>query len=121
MSDKSPVPEKLYYRIGEVSQLVGVDPHVLRYWEGEFSMKPHRSSSGQRLYRKVELSQFIRIRHLVYEEGYTIQGAKRVLDGKSEGGSGISPSQLKEVLQRLEGLRTTIGDLQKEVLETGGG
>ena len=121
MSDKEAIPEKLYYRIGEVSQLVGVDPHVLRYWEGEFSMKPHRSSSGQRLYRKVELSQFIRIRHLVYEEGYTIQGAKRVLEGKSEGGSAISSVQLKEVLQGLEGLRGRIDEIKKDILDAGGG
>lgn len=48
------IPDKLYFRIGEVASIVGVDSHVLRYWESEFKMKPHRSGSGQRLYRKTE-------------------------------------------------------------------
>ena len=63
----APIPDKLYFRIGEVAQLVGVDAHVLRYWESEFKIKPHRSSSGQRLFRKQDLSSFYRIKSLLHE------------------------------------------------------
>ena len=56
---KADLPDKLYFRIGEVAQLVGVDSHVLRYWESEFKMKPHRSSSGQRLVSKARLGAFL--------------------------------------------------------------
>ena len=73
------LPDKLYFRIGEVARLVGVDSHVLRYWESEFKMKPHRSSSGQRLYRKSDLARFLRIKHLLHDEGYTIAGARKAL------------------------------------------
>ena len=58
------VPDKLYFRIGEIAKLVGVDAHVLRYWESEFGMKPHRSSTGQRMYRKQDLTRFLKIRSL---------------------------------------------------------
>ena len=56
------IPDKLYFRIGEVAELVGVESHVLRYWEGEFKMRPHRSSSGQRLYRKRDISRSLKIK-----------------------------------------------------------
>ena len=73
-------PEKLYYRIGEVSRIVGVEPHVLRYWESEFPfLKPSRVVSKQRLYRRKDLEMLLRIRQLLYEEKYTIAGAKKQL------------------------------------------
>lgn len=71
-------PERLYYRIGEVSRMTGVKPHVLRYWESEFKViKPHKGGSLQRLYRKKDVDLILRIKRLLYEEGYTISGAKR--------------------------------------------
>ena len=66
------LPDKLYFRIGEVAELVGVEPHVLRYWETEFRMRPHRSSSGQRLYRKKDIGRFLRVKKLLHTEGFTI-------------------------------------------------
>jgi len=102
------IPDKLYFRIGEVAQLVGVDAHVLRYWESEFRMKPHRSASGQRLYRKSDLSRFLRIRHLLHDEGYTIAGARRVLAGSGDSSGGIDPTQVKAALDQLATLRGNI-------------
>ena len=70
--------ERLYYRIGEVSRITGLKPHVLRYWESEFKViKPYKGGSLQRLYRKKDLDLILKIKRLLYEEGFTIAGAKR--------------------------------------------
>jgi DNA-binding transcriptional MerR regulator len=70
--------ERLYYRIGEVSRIAGLKPHVLRYWESEFRMiKPHKAGSKQRLYRKKDLDLILKVKKLLYEEGFTIAGAKK--------------------------------------------
>jgi DNA-binding transcriptional MerR regulator len=69
--------DKIYYRIGEVGRITGVKPHVLRYWESEFKeIKPLKSRSLQRLYRKKDLELIFQVKQLLYEEGYTIAGAK---------------------------------------------
>ena len=70
--------EKLYYRIGEVSRITGLKPHVLRYWESEFKIiKPYKGGSLHRLYRRKDLDLILRIKKLLYEEGFTIAGAKK--------------------------------------------
>jgi len=70
--------ERLYYRIGEVSRITGLKPHVLRYWESEFRViKPHKEGSFQRLYRRKDLDLILKIKKLLYEEGFTIAGAKK--------------------------------------------
>ena len=91
------VPDKLYFRIGEVAALVGVDAHVLRYWEAEFKLRPTRSTAGQRLYRRQDVSRFLRVRQLVHEEGFTIAGARRVLLEGAEApkGLGVEPEHQK--------------------------
>lgn len=74
------IPDKIYFRIGEVSSLVGVEPHVLRYWESEFKMvRPRRANSNQRLYRRKDVEALIVIRELLHNQGYTISGARRFL------------------------------------------
>ncbi len=80
----SRIPEgKRYFRIGEVSRIVGVEPHVLRYWEGEFpQVRPKRADSNQRTYQKVELELLLKIKQLLYVEKLTIQGAKKRLRGQ---------------------------------------
>ncbi len=77
--DPSPISsEKLYYRIGEVSRITGLKPHVLRYWESEFKIiKPYKGGSLHRLYRRKDLDLILRIKKLLYEEGFTIAGAKK--------------------------------------------
>ena len=70
--------ERLYYRIGEVSRLTGLKQHVLRYWESEFKViKPYKGGSLQRLYRKKDLDLILKIQKLLYEDGFTIAGAKK--------------------------------------------
>lgn len=89
ISGSTVIPEKVYFRIGEVSNLVGVDPHVLRYWESEFSViKPHRAKSNQRLYRKKDIEYLLLIKTLLHGEGYTISGARKLI---SRGISAESP------------------------------
>lgn len=109
-----PIPDKLYFRIGEVAQLVGVDAHVLRYWESEFRMKPHRSASGQRLYRKQDLSRFLRVKHLLHDEGYTIAGARKVLSGPGAPAA-ADPQRIKAALDRVEALRDRIREFRDDI------
>lgn len=75
-----PIPDKLYFKIGEVAEITGVKPYVLRYWESEFKMvNPSKSRSRQRLYRKSDVELIFRIKELLYEERYTINGARKKL------------------------------------------
>lgn len=74
------IPDKIYFRIGEVSRLLGVDAHVLRFWETEFaSIKPFRGKSKQRLYRRQDVESLFQVKRLLHEEGYTIAGAKKAI------------------------------------------
>jgi DNA-binding transcriptional MerR regulator len=76
----APIPDKTYFRIGEVSKILGVDPYVIRYWETEFkSIKPVRTRSDQRLYRRKDVEALLVIKNLLYADKYTIRGAKRQL------------------------------------------
>jgi len=82
MVDTGPesLPAKLYFRIGEVADLVGVEPHVLRYWEREFrTIRPTKSAKGQRVYSRRDVENLMRVRELLYREGFTIAGAKKKL------------------------------------------
>src|ERR1700758_2504348 len=82
----SSLPPKLYFRIGEVAGLVGVEPHVLRYWEREFrSIRPSKSAKGQRVYSRRDVENLMRVRELLYAEGFTIAGAKKKLSRASAG------------------------------------
>jgi len=79
------IPDKLYYKIGEVSRITGVKPHVLRYWESEFrEIKPYKSRSLQRLYRRRDIELILRIKKLLYEDMFTISGAKRKIRGSAD-------------------------------------
>ena len=74
------IPDKLYFKIGEVSELLGVEPYVLRYWETEFTaLAPKKSGTGHRLYRRKDVELLLRIKHLLYEKKYTIEGARMAL------------------------------------------
>ena len=82
-SDEILIPDKLYFRIGEVAKLCDVPAYVLRFWESEFpQLKPHKGGTGQRLYRRRDVEMALRIKSLLYNEGYTIPGARQVF--KSE-------------------------------------
>ena len=78
--DEILIPDKLYFRIGEVSTLCKLPAYVLRFWETEFpQLKPVKSSTGQRMYRRRDVSDVLKIRQLLYEEGFTIAGARHQL------------------------------------------
>lgn len=79
------LPPKLFFRIGEVAGLVGVEPHVLRYWEREFrSIRPTKSAKGQRVYSRKDVENLLRVRDLLYRDGFTIAGAKKKLQRGTE-------------------------------------
>ena len=82
------IPEKLFFKIGEVCELTGVQAHVLRYWESEFPMlAPQKNRAGQRTYRKRDVEMALRIKELLYEDQYTIAGAKKKLASELRGAS----------------------------------
>ena len=88
MAAKARVQKRLYYKIGEACKALGIQPYVLRYWETEFpALTPSKSRSGQRVYSEKELEIIRRIKELLYEEGYTIAGAKKKLEGELASGS----------------------------------
>jgi DNA-binding transcriptional MerR regulator len=74
------IPDKLFFRIGEVSTMLGLEPYVLRYWETEFpSLAPKKSGTGHRLYRRKDVELLLRIKHLLYQKRFTIDGARQFL------------------------------------------
>src|ERR687895_2041335 len=83
-----PIPEKLFFKIGEVCDITGVQAHVLRYWESEFPMlAPQKNRAGQRTYRKRDVEMALRIKELLYDDQYTIAGAKKRLATELRGAS----------------------------------
>lgn len=107
--------EAASYRIGEVAQLVGVDAHVLRYWESEFQLKPERSPSGQRIYRQPDLARFLRIKSLLHDEGYTIAGARRILQGGGDSPPVVDVARVKAALGKLRELRDRIHEARDTI------
>lgn len=105
------IPDKIYFRIGEVSRLCRLPSYVLRFWETEFpQLKPSKSSTGQRMYRKPDVENVLRIKKLLYEEGFTIAGARQFLRSETKKKQtalpfapvGTDVSQLKQVRQGLK-------------------
>ena len=79
------IPDKLYFKIGEVSELLGVEAYVLRYWESEFPvLSPKKSGTGHRLYRRKDVELLLRIKHLLYEKRFTIEGARQTLQSEAK-------------------------------------
>ena len=115
----SAIPDKPYFKIGETARLVAVKPYVLRYWETEFkSVKPQKTRSQQRLYRRKDVEHLLRIRHLLYEERFTIEGARgRLRDlGHDEAPAPlppppeVSPDLLRKIKQGLQDLIRICGE-----------
>lgn len=106
------LPDKLYFRIGEVSEIVGVEPHVLRYWETEFgAIRPEKSRRGQRVYSRKDVDTLFKVKELLYGHKYTIAGAKRKLrSGGVEPVDENDPAVREAVALRgvLEGLQGDI-------------
>lgn len=99
--------DKRYFRIGEVSRIIGVEPYVLRYWESEFSqIRPRRADTNQRTYQKKDLEVIMEIKRLLYEEKLTIEGARKRLTRKKEAGVHLDRSF-------VEDLKTDLQDILK--------
>jgi DNA-binding transcriptional MerR regulator len=107
MSSNPQKLSKLFYRIGEVSRLTGLEPYVLRYWETEFpQIKPDKGKSGQRLYKKEDVDNIFHIKQLLYKDGYTIAGARRKLNGKAgQDVNAVIESAKKDLREILEILK----------------
>ncbi len=104
---RADIPDKLYFKIGEVSKLACVEPHVLRYWETEFSeIQPKRANSNQRLYRREDVETVLQIKSLLHEQEFTISGAKKFLSEGSKvdeiaDSTPVSSSCLKKIKKEL--------------------
>lgn len=109
-SYKKELPDKLYFKVGEVSAIVEVPAYVLRFWESEFKkINPKRSSSGQRLYRKNDIELILKIKHLLYDKKFTIQGARQHLKMKpAEKKEKSSITTLDEIRKELKSIRDLI-------------
>lgn len=113
MQDKKPdqkeLPDKLYFKVGEVSAITGVPAYVLRFWETEFKrIKPKRTASGHRLYRKIDVELILKIKHLLYDEKFTIRGAKQHLRAKTgdlqEKSAPITVDEIRSELKHIRDL-----------------
>ncbi len=92
------IPDKLYFRIGEVARLAGIKPYVLRFWETEFpSLGPRKSGTGHRLYRRKDVELVLEIKRLLYEKRFTIEGARKTLEsrGKAEAPRAAKPAKAR--------------------------
>jgi len=114
-TDEVLIPDKLYFRIGEVATLCRLPAYVLRFWESEFpQLKPVKSSTGQRMYRKRDVESVLRIKQLLYEQGFTIAGARQQLRAETKPdktqGTIPFPSQSASEIQHIrQGLKEILG------------
>ncbi len=93
------IPDKLYFKIGEVSELLGVEPYVLRYWETEFPvLSPKKSGTGHRLYRRKDVELLLRIKHLLRERRFTIEGARQTLTAEARAPKARSSRRIQQEL-----------------------
>jgi len=117
ISGAGQIPEKVYFRIGEVSSLVGVEPHVLRYWESEFKLiRPRRAKSNQRLYRRQDVEALLLIRELLHDRGYTITGARKFLkqgSGDESAATEVAQKKATAVDERLADIKTELKRIQQ--------
>jgi DNA-binding transcriptional MerR regulator len=111
------IPDKLYFKIGEVSDLLGVEPYVLRYWETEFAvLSPKKSGTGHRLYRRKDVELLLRIKHLLYEKKFTIEGARLFLHAESRAPKSRVPKRAQQELFATDPLPNIRRELA-EILE----
>jgi DNA-binding transcriptional MerR regulator len=112
-----PIPAKRYFTIGEVSELCGVKPHVLRYWEQEFTqLKPVKRRGNRRYYQHHEVLLIRRIRQLLYEEGFTISGARNRLDNsRAEAEERSEPSTPPRELRIVPGAGVDVAAIKREL------
>ena len=106
------IPNKLYFKIGEVSNILTVEPYVPRFWETEFpKLAPKKTDKGQRMYRRKDVELLLQIKHLLYEKKYTIEGARQFLQGASRA---TSKPQIPQTQQPLFG-NEALPEIRKEL------
>ena len=118
------IPNKLFFKIGEVCEITDTQPYVLRYWESEFpALAPAKNSSGQRIYRRKDIETVLRIKQLLYDEGFTIAGAKKRLESEASGGGNTEeqpvatqPSAAAEADERTRTVLLEVKDQLREIL-----
>jgi len=108
------IPNKLFFKIGEVCEITDTQPYVLRYWESEFqALAPAKNSSGQRIYRRKDIETVLRIKQLLYEEGFTIAGAKKRLEVELTG-RGATPQAMASLPE------TEVAEVEADEKESAG-
>ena len=109
------IPGKLYFKIGEVAELLGVEPYVLRYWETEFpQITPKKSGTGHRLYRRKDVELLLRIKHLLYERRFTIEGARQAMqNGAKQAKVRLAARAQQELFsdERLPAIRRELAEI----------
>jgi DNA-binding transcriptional MerR regulator len=114
------IPDRLYYRIGDVARICGVEPYVLRFWETQFpNLKPGKGGTGQRLYRRREVELALRIKQLVHGDGYTLAGARLALENAPKARVKQTTLTLtsEQAQQRLDAATAAIGRARAELRE----
>ncbi|NCO68066.1 MAG: MerR family transcriptional regulator [Nitrospirae bacterium CG_4_10_14_0_8_um_filter_41_23] len=116
-----PFPDKLFYKIGEVSKIVGVEPYVLRYWETEFSfLKPRKNKSGQRVYIKRDVELLLKIKRLLYQERYTIEGVRKRLglgtvNVKARPEQDLQKAEIRQPARAIEHVKKRLRDILSQL------
>ena len=114
----SEIPDKLYFRIGEVSRLAGVKPYVLRYWETEFSnIAPRKSGTGHRLYRRKDVEIVLEIKRLLYEKRFTIEGARKALETRPKTVAAKNVSRRKTQGELFQGPAPDLSEIRRQLQE----
>ena len=112
------IPNKLYFRIGDVVRLTGIKAYVLRYWETEFpTLSPKKSGTNQRLYRRKDVETVLEIKHLLYEKRFTIEGARTFLQAKKEQVKPAAPSSAPSQTVLFGPANADVGRIRKELQE----
>lgn len=110
------VPDKRYFKIGEVSKLAGVEPYVIRYWESEFDeIKPKRARSNQRLYRREDALLILKIKTLLHGQGYTIAGARKLLKSGEEVTAEQPAPENEKASRKIREIKTELQELYRQL------
>jgi DNA-binding transcriptional MerR regulator len=105
------IPDKLYFKIGEVSKISGLPSHVLRFWESEFKkIKPRRTTTGQRSYTRKDIETILEIKHLLHDKKFTLEGARKYLNAGTEPDALTHEGLIMELKAELKSIRDMLGD-----------
>ena len=105
------IPDKLYFKIGEVSKISGLPSHVLRFWESEFKkIKPRRTTTGQRSYTRKDIETILKIKHLLHDKKFTLEGARKHLNTETESDVPASKKIISDIKAELKSIRDLLKD-----------